>query len=132
MYKKSYLNLNSKPVLKLMFELKPNNVAPMTARRHHHTVHVYECVLISIPPFLTTRVHMSLQLRPMATWLPRLFSRFLAASFRWNVPSSYMTKNWKHLETPERVKAEREAQTFVKFRVLFSQGGEGGKSLICS
>lgn len=31
---------------------------------------------------------MSLQLRLRDTWLPRLFSRFLAASFRWNVPSS--------------------------------------------
>lgn len=36
---------------------------------------------------------MSLQLRVRDTWLPRLFSRFLAASFRWNVPSSCRTEN---------------------------------------
>lgn len=41
------------------------------------------------PPFLTTSVHMSLQPRPSASWLPRLFSSVLAASFRWKVPSSW-------------------------------------------
>lgn len=45
-----------------------------------------------VPPFFTTSVHMSLQLRPSDTWLPRFFSRFLAASFRWNVPSSCRTR----------------------------------------
>lgn len=35
---------------------------------------------------------MSLQLRLRDTWLPKLFSRFFAASFRWNVPSSCRTK----------------------------------------
>lgn len=34
---------------------------------------------------------MSLQLRLRDTWLPRLLSRFLAASFKWNVPSSCRT-----------------------------------------
>lgn len=38
---------------------------------------------------------MSLQLRLRDTWLPRLFSRFLAASFRWNVPSSCRRKKIK-------------------------------------
>lgn len=34
------------------------------------------------PPFFPTKVHMSLQLRKGATWLPRLFRTFLAVSLR--------------------------------------------------
>lgn len=36
---------------------------------------------------------MSLQSRLRDTWLPRPFSRFFAASFRWNVPSSCKTNS---------------------------------------
>lgn len=55
---------------------------------HSHTRGVGGGGGAAVPPFFTTSVHMSLQLRLTDDWLPRLFRRFLAASFRWNVPSS--------------------------------------------
>lgn len=38
--------------------------------------------VLDSPPFFPTNVHMSLQLRNGATWLPRLFRTFLAVSLR--------------------------------------------------